>query len=247
MTSNCEFGECDGSGYIREIDETGISRARICRCAKVRSLMAASDIPAEFRGATVSSFETDVYNGGEARKAARNVKKIAIQYVKRFPEMRELGKGLYLYSAARGSGKTRLAASIGGAIITRHVTAVRFMTCVGLLDAIKGTFDNKTGETKTDILNRAKEIAVLILDDIGTEKPSAFVGETLYGVVNERMSAKRVTIFTSNCQIEDLRHDDRIISRIQKMALSVSFPEQSIRAELASRENEEILRSLLEG
>jgi DNA replication protein DnaC len=49
----------------------------------------------------------------------------------------------------------------------------------------------------------------------------------------------------ANFIIEDLRHDDRIISRIQKMALSVSFPEQSIRAELASKENEEILRSFL--
>jgi DNA replication protein DnaC len=71
------------------------------------------------------------------------------------------------------------------------------------------------------------------------------------------MSAKRVTIFTSNCQIEDLRHDDRIINRIQKMALPVPFPEQSIRAELAAKEaefcgfrqnsDEEILRSFLEG
>jgi len=60
------------------------------------------------------------------------------------------------------------------------------------------------------------------------------------------MTANKITIFTSNCKIEDLRHDSRIVNRLPKMAIPIGFPEESIRAALAMQENEEILKSFLE-
>ena len=59
------------------------------------------------------------------------------------------------------------------------------------------------------------------------------------------MIQKKITIFTSNCAIEDLGLDDRIVNRIQKMALPVSFPNESVRATLARQENSELLARLL--
>lgn len=78
---------------------------------------------------------------------------------------------------------------------------------------------------------------MLVLDDIGVEKMSPWVNEKFYSILNGRMIQKQITIFTSNCVIEQLAFDERIINRIQKMALPVPFPEESVRSVLASAEN----------
>ena len=59
------------------------------------------------------------------------------------------------------------------------------------------------------------------------------------------MIEKRITIFTSNCRIEDLKLDERIVNRIIKMALPIEFPAESIRVSLARKENSDLLDRLL--
>ena len=71
------------------------------------------------------------------------------------------------------------------------------------------------------------------------------VNEKFYEILNGRMIHKQITIFTSNCVIERLAFDERILNRIQKMALPVPFPEESVRSVLATAENKNFYNSLL--
>ena len=71
------------------------------------------------------------------------------------------------------------------------------------------------------------------------------INERFYNILNGRMIEKRVTIFTSNCKIEELNFDDRITNRIVKMALPVQFPDESIRTAIARKENDDLLDRLL--
>jgi DNA replication protein DnaC len=49
-----------------------------------------------------------------------------------------------------------------------------------------------------DVLRPVIEADLLVLDDLGAEKTSEWVEETLNLIVNSRYSEKRVTVFTSN-------------------------------------------------
>ena len=248
----CPYGECDGSEIIITADENGIQVAKPCRCSELRIMknkLKFANIPAEFENLTIKSFSTDMYDAEESIIIARNIKKIAIQFVKRFEEMKQSGKGLYLFGETKGSGKTRMAVSIGNALISQCNADVKFVTTLNLIEEIKSTWDNidkrDSGKTQSKLLAAIKEIEVLILDDFGTEKPTSWVNEIFYNILNDRMTANKITIFTSNCRIESLRHDERIVNRLPKMAIPIGFPEESIRTALAQSENEEILKSFL--
>jgi len=214
----------------------------------MQNRMKFAEIPEEFRELKVSDFDIGIYSGGN-RKIAEIAKKIAIGYVTKFEQMKEIGKGLYLYGDTKGSGKTRMAVSIGNALIRQHIQSVRFVTTINLLNEIRSTFNEGSGGQGnfSKLLVGTKTVDVLILDDLGTEKPTPWVGEIFYTILNDRMTAKMVTLFTSNCKIEDLQHDSQIVSRIGKMAMPVKFPEESVRAALAKQENDTVLALLLGG
>src|SRR5205809_75787 len=63
------------------------------------------------------------------------------------------------------------------------------------------------------------ETDLLVLDELGSQKPSNFVHDTLYYVINSRYNDVRTTIFTTN-NVDDLadRIGDRLRSRLYEMA-----------------------------
>ena len=68
-------------------------------------------------------------------------------------------------------------------------------------------------------INNPDNKSLLILDDIGVERVSDFVLETLYRVINYRYVNMLPTIFTSNLNIQELadKIGDRSVSRIVEM------------------------------
>lgn len=250
VTSKCPYGKCDGSGMVWEIVD-GMTMAGPCKCYGeqiAQSKIAFAEIPEEFRGLTINSFDTEVYGTYDAKLKARAAKKLCANYVKNFKLMQEKAKGLYMYGYAKGSGKTRMAVSIGNALINLYKVSVKFTTTINLIKEIQGTFDrDKQSEyTQSQLLDAVKRVDVLILDDIGTEQPTAWVRETFFSILNDRMTANKITIFTSNGTVKELKHDERIKNRIEKMAMPVWFPDESIRSKLAQQENEELEQLLLE-
>ena len=174
-------------------------------------------------------------------------KTIAQRYVEQFDEIKETGKGLYFYSNVKGSGKTRLAVSIANDLIQKKFVSAKFATTIQILDQIKATWggERKNEETEQKLIRDIISVEVLVIDDIGVEAVKDWVNERFYNILNGRMIEKRVTIFTSNCRIEELNFDDRITNRIVKMALPVQFPNESIRTAIARKENSDLLDRLL--
>lgn len=218
-----------------------------CRTNRIKNnKLEFADIPAEFKRLTVESFHTDIYGSREAREKAAMVKTICRNYVTKFESIMDTGKGLYLYSSEKGSGKTRMAVSIANDIINSYMVSAKFTSAISILDEIKSTWNSKDSSfTEKQLLDDIKRVPLLVIDDIGVEKTSSWVDEKFYSIIDARLISKRVTIFTSNKKIEDLSLDDRVKSRIGKMALPLQFPNESIRGRLTLRENEELLNRLL--
>jgi DNA replication protein DnaC len=78
-----------------------------------------------------------------------------------------------------------------------------------VLALIRGGY--ATGQAE-DYIDELKDIELLWIDDIGVEKLTEWVEETLYRIVNYRMMHEKPTIFTSNIRLEDM--PGRIASRI---------------------------------
>lgn len=250
--------KCRDSGWYEvKVEQDGYAFYRECECGKLQRERLAgrlkfATIPKEFEGQTVENFMTDCYSTPQNRELAELAKHLATQYVRQFSEIRETGKGLYFHSGVKGSGKTRLAVSIANDLITQQMISAKFATTIQILDQIKSTWGEKSRERdRMEQMNEKKliddiiSVPVLVIDDIGVEQPKDWVNERFYNIINGRMIEKRITIFTSNYRLEELKLDDRIVNRIEKMALPIEFPAESVRSAIAKKENIDLLDRLL--
>jgi DNA replication protein DnaC len=118
------------------------------------------------------------------------------------------GRNLVLFGPV-GTGKTHTAIAAVRALFERSAYGALFLPVVELLDQLRpGGPDGA--------LERAAAANVLILDDLGAEKPSDWTGERLYSIVNRRWLEQRPTVATSNIPPDELaeRVGERTYSRL---------------------------------
>lgn len=101
-------------------------------------------------------------------------------------------RNLILLGGGLGVGKTHAALAAARARMIDHSDSVKFAPTVELLDSLR------PGTTDPDAYDDAIGCDLLVLDDVGTEKPSEWTGERLYAIVNRRWLECRPIIATSN-------------------------------------------------
>lgn len=229
----------------------------ICPCKeekeRERKLRELSRIPEVFRDATIKSFDINLYENEESRVVAAEAKRATANFISNYDKFRELGKGLYFYSQKKGSGKTRLACSLANALMNIHNEKVHYTTTSDLLDNIRSTFNDESEFNADELIQMYRNVNVLILDEIGLEKVTPWVVEKFTQILNHRMENKKVTIFTSNVNInnlnfstgkDDKNETERIVTRIKKMAIPIDLPEENVRDLISDQENDELANIL---
>jgi DNA replication protein DnaC len=131
--------------------------------------------------------------------------------------------GLY-FCGPPGSGKTHLLASCMHIIIgdrTRKYTGLhaQFRSIPALYLEIKSSFSKDYKRTINELVEYYSYLPYLFLDDLGAERITDFTIETLYIILNNRISNSDGglrTFITSNYNLLQLQDkmDDRISSRI---------------------------------
>lgn len=205
----CEFGLCDGSGFI--VDEAAMT-ARDCRCralriAKARAGALEGRIPSKFRAV---SFETSEVIDME-RRFPTQVREVR-GFVHQIGSNLAAGRGLWL-SGDVGTGKTTLAMIVSKAAIdSGHSVAI--YSCPRLLGVIRESID---GGGVLSFLDRLAEADLLHIDDLGAEHRTEWVLEQLYTIINSRYQDERSTIVTSNFNRDELAEQlgERIVSRLE--------------------------------
>lgn len=215
---------------------------RECRCGiRQRQIMnnrlSFANIPAAFKDVRIGNFDETVYKDANSQNKIHNAI-LAINYwLDNFDTMQERGMGLYLYSATKGSGKTRMAVSIVNELIYEQKIQVKFATSLQILSEIKSSWNNQDKEyNESKLLNYLSISEILIIDDFGTEQIKDWIEERFYQIINNRYVDKKITIFTSNLRLDLLKYDDRITNRIKERTFQIPFPEESVR-DIIAREN----------
>lgn len=129
-----------------------------------------------------------------------------------------------------GSGKTHLAVGILRAIAeagSERDTSLsffrsRFVVVPDLLDTLRERINDSTVRDPLPTLATAP---LLVLDDLGREKPSEWVTDRLYVLVNRRYNNLLPTIVTTNYQLSELadRGYDAMMSRLRDGASVVTL------------------------
>ena len=199
------------------------------RDARVAALLEKSGLSKRLRSYTFSNFKPYVSPG--AGKALERVE----EYLGHWEENKEAGRGLYLCGGV-GTGKTHLAVAVLNELIRRKRVPSLFITVPELLDNLRETY-NKPGRNLDEWMDAVQNADFLVLDDLGSERPTEWVRERIFVIVNHRYRETLPTIFTSNIGPKDLATQlgERTASRIIAMCAWIALEGEDYR-ETAAKE-----------
>jgi DNA replication protein DnaC len=187
------------------------------RKARVGTLRERSGLSKRMKGYTLATFDPYA-NPPQSMKAVERVE----NYLKKWEENREAGRGLYLCGGV-GTGKTHLAVAVMNELIRKQEPTL-FVTVPELLDNLREVY-MIPGRDIDEWMDTVKNANLLVLDDLGAEKPTAWVQERIFVIVNHRYREALPTIFTSNIGPKDLAAQlgERTASRIVAMTEGIEL------------------------
>ena len=219
---------CHDTQWTTEIVD-GVEVARRCDCwrdALAAQQLAHARIPRRYLHCELANFEQTVDSLREAHRRAR-------VFVEAYPAV---DKGLLLHGR-HGVGKTHLAVAILKEIVRAKGARAYFYETRELLKLVRDTYAGGDA-TEMEVLRPVFDADLLVLDDLGAEKTSEWVQETLGLVVNTRYSERRATVFTTNLRNstnpEDLQSirvqlGERTRSRLLEMCDAVEMEGPDVR------------------
>ena len=175
-----------------------------CDCTtgdKTERALQRARVPERYRHCDFENYETDndIENVSREQMAAWNrslaqAKLMVQRFADEFPVGSEHG---LLLMGPCGVGKTHLAVSAMKSIVLRGHSGL-FYDYLELLKAIQDSYNPESQATEMSVLEPVLKAEILVLDDVGSSKPSLWALETVGHVLNTRYNEKRVTLLTTN-------------------------------------------------
>ncbi len=107
------------------------------------------------------------------------------------------------FFGSMGTGKTHLAAAIAWAIMTEGHTVI-MESVNGILSRLRTTYDETANTTEFRMLNKFASASILVFDDFGKERLTAWSCSILWELINTRYENNLPLIITTNFTQEEL-------------------------------------------
>lgn len=165
-----------------------------------RELVASSDLStlALHREQTFASFtprRSDL--SSEARANLEEVFAICRKFAQQM-------QGWLVLSGTYGCGKTHLAAAIANQLAEAVGAEVMFVVTPDLLDYLRAAYNPQSTTSYDRRFDEIKRVALLVLDDLGTESATPWAREKLFQLLNYRYNANLPTVITTSSTPEQI-------------------------------------------
>jgi DNA replication protein DnaC len=183
---------CNGTGWIPVSGDS--LRVEACGCQgelRRQQRLAAAGVPKRyFPHCTLDNFYTR--DNGALIASKRRIQEFVDAWTGG-------GSPGLLLMGGCGSGKTHLAvAALIEIINSGKPGRMLFSNFQDLIQEIHASFGSDQVPTKSELLRPLLEVDLLVLDELGAQKPTTFVQDILYYVINTRYNEMLTTIFTTN-------------------------------------------------
>jgi DNA replication protein DnaC len=196
------------------VNASGLWVSRPCDCqvmVREERRLAAARIPERYRQYTLDGYET-AFRGADASLGRAHM--TARSFVDAYP-VDTGGKGL-LFVGSIGVGKTHLAVGVLRRLVQERGVRGLFCDYRELLKNIQNSYNPQVHTTELELLKPVFAAEVLVIDDLGAQKPNEWVWDTVALILNARYNDKQTTIITTNYQ--DLPAGSSGLSEAQRAA-----------------------------
>jgi len=186
---------CGGIGLVEERTPGGVMVSRACQCQEAQReerRIASARIPERYRDCTLDAYE--IYHGADTSLS------LALQTARKFVEAYPVdtaGKGMLL-TGSIGVGKTHLAVGVLRRLVQERGAKGLFCDYRELLKNIQNSYNPQVNTTELELLKPVFAAEVLVLDDLGAQKPNEWVWDTVALILNTRYNDRQSTIITTN-------------------------------------------------
>jgi DNA replication protein DnaC len=187
---------CDGIGLIRVKSDSGLWVSRPCECQdseREKGRLLAARIPKGYWDCTLDAYDTEFPGADPSQRWAL---KTSRTFVERYPADTN-GKGL-LFIGSLGTGKTHLAVGVLRRLIQERGARGIFCDYGALIKQVQQSFDPRSGTSEAGVLDPILTTEILVLDDLGAQKPSDWIWDNIALILNTRYNNQLTTIITTN-------------------------------------------------
>ena len=209
---------CRDTGYLIE---NGYARPCTCRNdAQLLVRKTSAGLTTRLRRMRFDNFELRVYPADLKLQNAsyRSLAKRAFEDARRFTAACIRGEETesILFEGEVGCGKTHLAAAITNELLEAGKD-VLFLVVPEFLDSLRASYRRENeGMDETEIIKRAYQAPVLILDDLGAHNYTEWVSNKLFTIINHRYNRSLPCVITTTLSIMELEQNigERAASRM---------------------------------
>jgi DNA replication protein DnaC len=187
---------CNGVGLVRVVNDAGLWVSRACKCQQMEretARLTAARIPERYRRCTLDTFDP-AFKGADPSLGLALL--TARKFVDAYP-VDTAGRGL-LFVGTVGLGKTHLAVGVLRRLVRERGVKGLFCDYRELLKSIQNSYNPQVHTTELELLKPVFAAEVLVLDDLGAQKPNEWVWDTVALILNTRYNDKQTTIITTN-------------------------------------------------
>lgn len=183
-------------------------------------------LPCEHCAAIVSRRQAQMMDTGIPKGYQGKTIKQYIPYDKKQEKMlRDIHKlsVISVFCGATGTGKTHIGCALVSERAESRKTA-HYVCFDDVLLKIRSTYSKTVQQTEDEILKNLCAYNLLVIDEVGSEKPSEFSNRMLFGILDTRLKSDKQTILIGNLSmdgfmrhikdVDKLKKNERIFSRV---------------------------------
>ncbi len=218
---------CGGTGYLGSTMCSCLEA--LCREEQRKTLSLLSCGSASFDDFSLDYYPETVDHkyGASPRTLMAHTLRSCRNYAQQFTRK----SGSLLFAGGTGLGKTMLSACIAAAVVEKGYS-VCYESASRLFSKLERNRFSPDEETRAQV-RQFETCDLLILDDLGTELPGAFVTAALYSLLNDRLLEGKPMIISTNLTMEEIsqRYSPQIASRLRGSFQSFPFVGEDIRVQ----------------